>query len=307
MTLFMSQISVNQPLNLKTGAKIGTKDPSGLQNGGGMSIFKILNPNRMRSVLQKIRQYFAPKNSPGPVESAEDFPVDESLFNHYSFVIGSVFAYFNDLPADNKIMFVNRVHHFKNTKKFHYIGLEGNDDIATLVSASAIQVTFGLKNYLLSYFKDIYVLADAYRMDNDEELYIGHVSPEGIYLSWKHFQYGYANKLDNVNVAVHEMSHALLYNNFFARYGIDSHFRMNYEKFSSTTGPILVDALTRRQSYLRSYAFSNLHEFWAVSVEAFFVNPKGLRENMPDLYEALCRVLNQDPTTKNKILKAEPV
>ena len=41
--------------------------------------------------------------------------------------------------------------------------------------------------------------------------------------------------------------------------------------------------------------FSNLHEFWAVSVEAFFENPKGLKENMPDLYEALCRVLNQDP------------
>lgn len=290
---------------LKTGAKIGTNIPRDLQIGSGKGIFKLLNPNRMRSVLQKIRQYFTGKQPQPPVTSQEQFPVDESQFNNYSFIIGSVFSFFNDLSHENKVRFVNRVHHFKNTKKFHYIGLEEKDDISTLVSASSIQVTFGLKNYLLTYFKDIYVLADAYKMENDDELYIGHVAPEGIYLSWKHFLYGYSNKSDTINVAVHEMSHALLYNNFFAPYGIDAHFRMNYEKFSTTTGPILADVVTRRRSYLRSYAFSNLHEFWAVSVEAFFVNPKGLKENMPELFEALCRVLNQDPSTKNKILKTD--
>ena len=139
-------------------------------------------------------------------------------------------------------------------------------------------------------------------MDDDQELYIGHVAPDGIYLSWKHFLYGYSQKKDDINVAVHEMSHALLYNNFFAQFGVDAGFRLNYEKFSSTTGPILADVITNRRSFLRSYAFSNLHEFWAVSAEAFFENPKGLKENMPDLYEALCRVLNQDPMTRHKIL-----
>ncbi|MEI9807381.1 MAG: zinc-dependent peptidase [Bacteroidota bacterium] len=105
----------------------------------------------------------------------------------------------------------------------------------------------------------------------------------------------FGKTVDNVNVAVHEMSHALVYNNFFAQYGVDKHFRLNYEKFSSSTGAILADVITNRRSYLRSYAFSNLHEFWAVSVEAFFVNPAGLKLNMPELYEVLCRVLNQDP------------
>ncbi|MCW3117045.1 MAG: hypothetical protein JWM28_1127 [Chitinophagaceae bacterium] len=290
---------------MKTGANIGTNGAQGLQNGRGISIFRHLNPNRMSSLLKKIRQYFSAKAPIPPVSSPDEFPVDENMFNNYSFVIGSLFTYFNDLPADHKVRFVNRVHHFKNTKKFHFIGLEEKDDISTLVSAAAIQVTFGLKNYLLTYFKDIYVLADAYKMENDNELYIGHVAPEGVYLSWRHFNYGYSNKSDNINVAVHEMSHALLYNNFFAQYGIDSNFRMNYEKFSTTTGPILADVVTKRRSYLRSYAFSNLHEFWAVSVEAFFVNPKGLKENMPELFEALCRVLNQDPSTRNKILRME--
>lgn len=256
----------------------------------------------MRSVLRKLIRYFGSTTTPPSATIHPDISISEAAFNNYSFVIGSVFSYFNDLSPELKKKFIERVHSFKSTKKFHFIGLEEKDDLATLVSASAIQVTFGLNNYQLTHFKNVYILADAYRMENDEELYIGHVAPEGIYLSWKHFMYGYSHKSDNTNVAVHEMAHALLYNNFFAQYGMDTHFRMNYERFSTTTGPILADVITRRRSYLRSYAFSNLHEFWAVSVEAFFENPKGLRMNMPELFEALCRVLNQDPTTLNKVL-----
>jgi Mlc titration factor MtfA (ptsG expression regulator) len=249
-----------------------------------------------------MKAFFAARPGTKTDPEAKEMELSAEAYHHLSFVIGSVFTYFNELPESQKLVFAERVYRFRHTKKFHYIGLENNEDIATLVSASAVQVTFGLNNYKLSHFKDIYVLADAYHMDSDDELYIGHVAPEGIYLSWKHFLYGYAHANDNVNVAVHEMAHALLYNNFFAQYGIDSHFRLNYEKFSSSTGPILANAITNRQSYLRNYAFSNLHEFWAVSVEAFFENPKGLKENMRELYEALCRVLNQDPLKPGKLM-----
>ena len=260
----------------------------------------------MQSILRRLNKIFARGESSPLSDHPGEVHISDSEFNNYSFIIGSLFTYFNELPEEQKRKFASRVHQFKSTKKFHFIGLESSEDTATLVSSSAVQVTFGLKNYLLMHFKDIYILADAYRMDDDEELYIGHVAPEGIYLSWKHFLYGYSNKTDNINVAVHEMAHALLYNNFFAQYGVDSQFRLNYEHFSSSTGPILADVITNRRSYLRSYAFSNLHEFWAVSVEAFFENPKGLKENMSDLYGALCKVLNQDPLTYHKIIKSEP-
>lgn len=259
----------------------------------------------MFSVLKKLNSLF--KQSPSATQAiptAEE-AVSEEIFNNYSFIISSRISYFNELPSELKVKFISRVYNYIKVKQFHYIGLEQREEIPVLIGASAAQVTLGLKNYQMLHFKNIYVLADAYRMDNDEELYIGHVAPDGIYLSWKHFLYGYANNNDNINMAVHEMSHALLFNNFFAQYGIDKNFRLNYEKFSNTTGPILADVITRRKSYLRSYAFSNIHEFWAVSVEAFFENPAGLKENMPQLYNALCRVLNQDPVSKNKILNPE--
>lgn len=260
----------------------------------------------MHHVLRKLSTFFYGSHLPAPAAPAPEETVSEEIFNNYSFIISGHINYFNELSHEQKERFVKRVHYFISTKKFHYIGLEEREEIPILVSASAVQVTFGLKNYQLQHFNNIYILADAYRMDNDNELYIGHVAPDGIYLSWKHFLFGYSDNTDNINVATHEMSHALLYNNFFAQYGIDKQFRLNYEKFSTTTGPILADVITKRRSYLRSYAFSNLHEFWAVSVEAFFENPEGLKTNMPALYDALCRVLNQDPLLQNKILKSEP-
>lgn len=265
----------------------------------------------MQGLFQRLNGFFSTRAEKQDtiVLHPEEAEISAEIFEKYSTIIGSLFSYFNDLPEESKWRFVKRVYQFKSNKKFHFVGLENKEDIAILVSASAIQVTFGLKNYMMSYFKDIYILADAYQMDNEEELYIGHVAPDGIYLSFKHFLYGYSQHKnnDNVNVAVHEMAHALLYNNFFAQYsGTDSHFRLNYEKFSSSTGPILANVIANRRSYLRSYAFSNLHEFWAVSVEAFFQNPAGLKANMPELYEALCRVLNQDPVTQSKTLKSEP-
>ncbi|MGZ8518480.1 MAG: zinc-dependent peptidase [Chitinophagaceae bacterium] len=259
----------------------------------------------MQSIFHRLNSFFARTAISTSAAQPEEREIDAAIFNDYSFIIGGVFSYFNDLTVAAKWKFVKRTHQFRQQKRFHFIGLENNENTAILVSSSAVQVTFGLKNYQLSYFKDIYILADAYHMDNDDELYIGHVAPDGIYLSWKHFLYGYSYKSDNINVAVHEMAHALLYNNFFAQYGIDPHFRLNYEKFSTSTGPILADVIAKRRSYLRSYAFSNMHEFWAVSVEAFFENPEGLRRNMPDLYEALSNVLNQDPITKTKLLKPE--
>ncbi len=273
--------------------------------GKRLYTFKLPNPENMYSVLKKLNSFFALSPPAVQVTPVAEVAVSEEIFNKYSFIISGHISYFNELSVELKNKFVYRVHNYIKTKQFHYIGLEQREEIPILIGASAAQVTLGLKNYQMQHFKNIYVLADAYRMDSDEELYIGHVAPDGIYLSWKHFLYGYSNNNDNINMAVHEMSHALLFNNFFAQYGIDKNFRLNYEKFSTTTGPILADVITRRKSYLRSYAFSNIHEFWAVSVEAFFENPAGLKENMPQLYNALCRVLNQDPVSRNKILNPE--
>ena len=57
-----------------------------------------------------------------------------------------------------------------------------------------------------------------------------------------------------------------------------------YESMKKNAGP----------PFLRSYAKSNIHEFWAVCVEHFFEAPLQFRDQLPALYSAMCNILNQD-------------
>jgi MtfA peptidase len=217
-------------------------------------------------------------------------------------IIGRYISYFNELPDAGKKRFLERTVHFKSIKNFMYIGMQENIEVPILISAAAVQITFGLEKYELPFFKNIYVTPDAYIRTGETEIYVGHVSPEGIYIAWKYFLQGYGDKTDNVNVAVHEMAHALEHERFMDDAGVDKEFKADFAKFSAVSGPAFASAIVERRSYLRTYAFTNMQEFWAVSVEAFFENSAGLKEYMPNLYGTLCDILNQDPLTADKIL-----
>jgi len=227
------------------------------------------------------------------------------LVNDYSTIINRGLPYYSKLNEINKQRFLKRVYNFRKIKSFHFSGLEPREEIMILISAAAVQVSFGLKHYRLSFFSDIYILCDAYLALNAREPYIGHVSPTGIYISWKHFVQGFADYNDGFNVALHEMAHALHHENFINETGIDWDFRQDFDKLPTIYGPMMTKALVERRSYLRGYAFTNFHEFWAVSVEYFFENPQYLKDNLPQLYGILCDTLNQDPMHLNELVLVE--
>jgi Mlc titration factor MtfA (ptsG expression regulator) len=229
-------------------------------------------------------------------------PLPESTEVDYAGIISQYISYFNELPEEGKKRFLERTVHFRSIKNFTFIGIDEIKEAPILISAAAVQITFGLEKYELPFFKNIYVTPDAYLATGASEIYVGHVSPEGIYIAWKYFLQGYSDQLDNVNVAIHEMAHALEHESFMHDEGVDQEFKLDLAKFSAVTGPAFAGAIVERRSYLRSYAFTNMQEFWAVSVEAFFENPAGLKQYMPKLYGTLCDILNQDPLTADKIL-----
>lgn len=224
-----------------------------------------------------------------------EVPIPDNLIIEYDSIISKVLPYYIQLSETNKKRFLLRVYNFRKAKQFHFSGIEPNEEITILISAAAVQVSFGLKNYQLPFFTDIHILSDAYNALDSREIYIGHVSPTGIYISWKHFVQGFADYTDGFNVALHEMAHALHHENFINETGIDWDFRRDFEKLTPVFGPLVAQAIMQKKSYLRGYAFTNFHEFWAVSVEYFFENPKGLKDNLPQLYNILVDTLNQDP------------
>ncbi len=221
--------------------------------------------------------------------------IPPSVAGDYAAFISRVLPYFNKLDETGRQKFLNRVYNFRKIKKFQFHNMQESEEAAVLISAAAVQVSFGLKNYLLTFFTNIYVLSDAYQYKESKEMFIGHVSPTGIYISWKHFADGFRDYADGMNVALHEMAHALHHENFIEETGIDWDFREDFDKLPGVFGPLMTKIIVEKKSYLRGYAFTNFYEFWAVSVENFFENPQGLRDNLPQLYSILCQTLNQDP------------
>jgi len=261
----------------------------------------------MPNPLHKIIGAIISNKNPDTIPAAYKELAEITKFEHDT--VSKYISYYNKLPDSGKLRFLKRVYYFKNSKYFHYVDLEEKPEMSVLLSAAAVQLTFGLRSYLLPFFKDIYLIADAYRAENlpagqagIEGLNVGHVSTTGIYISWKYLLEGFRNDRDGVNTAIHEMAHALRHQNNIRVFGIDKEFHTDFAKYTQHFGPALIQALLHRRSILRNYAFTNFEEFWAVSVEAFFELPQELKTYLPGIYHSLCEVLNQDPMTEKKVL-----
>ena len=214
--------------------------------------------------------------------------------------------YFKSLAKAGRERFLRRSLLFMELKKFEYIDLEPDEIMPLLISAAAVQLTFGLENFLLDYFHTIYILKDKYRYGVYNMPFEGHVSEEGIYLSWNHFVREYTDYSDGQNVGLHEMAHALTYVNFTVQNGRDNAFYHHFNDFSLVARPIFERMQTGETNVLDSYAATNYQEFWAVCIETFFERSNSFRRQLPELYFALCSLLNQDPLTPEKILISEP-
>jgi Mlc titration factor MtfA (ptsG expression regulator) len=169
-----------------------------------------------------------------------------------------------------------------------------------LVSAVAVQLTFGLEKFMLNYFADIFILRDDYHYGFYSRPFMGHVDQTGIYLSWDNFIKGLSGQMADCNIGLHEMGHALAYVNFITATEQDKIFTKEFPNFSKIAKPIFTGMQQGEKNLLGDYAATNYHEFWAVAVEMFFETPVRFKHELPELYEVMTRVLNQDPLTALK-------
>ena len=219
--------------------------------------------------------------------------LQDEIFYHS--VVSKHFKYYNKLSLSDQRKFLFRTYLFRKAKRFHYIEVTETPEMPILVSAVAIQLTLGLEKYIMNYFRDIYVLRDDYHYGFYSRPFQGHVDHSGIYLSWDNFVKGIHGHTPNCNVGLHEMGHALAYVNFITQTEEDKHFKKEFKNFSKVARPIFNAIQEGKKTILGDYAGTNYHEFWAVSVEVFFENPVRLKHELPDLYDAMSRLLRQDP------------
>jgi len=218
----------------------------------------------------------------------------------YHSVVARHLKYYNRLSLEEQRKFLFRTFQFQQSKHFHYIEVEESAEMPILVSAAAAQLTFGLEKFKLGYFDDIFILRDDYHYGFYSRPFMGHVDQTGIYLSWDNFIKGISGQTPNCNVGLHEMGHALAYVNFVTQTEEDKHFKKEFTDFSKVARPIFTAMQNGAKNLLGDYAATNYHEFWAVSVEVFFENSVQFQHELPELYEAMAGVLNQDPLSFTK-------
>jgi MtfA peptidase len=228
-----------------------------------------------------------------------------SNFEWYHQELNSYNYYYRELPRPMQEKFVQRTVSFMFHKRFDYIDLEAEERMPLLISAAAVQITFGLNKYQLNHFSNIFIYKQDYQYGLYNQPFMGHVSADGIHVSWNNFLKGYQNYTDADNVGIHEMAHALAYVNFMDggdNEGSDTAFQERFRHFSSVARPIFNDMQQGNINMLSNYAATNYHEFWAVAVETFFEKAIEMKTAMPALYQALCSLLNQDPLLPGKLL-----
>ena len=208
--------------------------------------------------------------------------------------------YYLPLSDEGKVKFINRVYAFIKNKNF--IGADGmqiTDEMLVMISAAAVQITFGLKRFRMIYFHTIVVYPEIFYSRPQSRYFKGSTGAGGtIRISWKDFLKGYEDPHDRINLGFHEMTHALELNYMLGnRY--DKFFGDYYNVWREAEETERENVAEGKNKFFRRYAGSNLQEFFAVSVENFFEDPSAFQKEMPDLYVKLCILLNQDPSNKN--------
>lgn len=210
------------------------------------------------------------------------------------------FSYFKNLNADLKQRFVDRTSAFIEQKKFvARQDLMMTDTIRIIISACAVQVTFGLDSFNLDTFEYVIVYPDSYESPVTKKMHNGETNLNGfICLSWKHVLAGIENPTDNYNLGIHEWMHALRFNGI--NYDQTDYFFDGYiNKWVANAMQEFFSLKKGKESIFRRYGASNIHEFLSVCTEHFFESPDEFKLKAPELFNQMCILLNQLPSKQN--------
>jgi len=211
--------------------------------------------------------------------------------------------YYNKLDNNNRRRFELRLLIFMRSKKFiAKNGLILTERIKILISASAVQLTFGLSYYSLRIFYIIYVYPESYLYKHYKVKFKGHVSDRGsIHLSWNNFEKGYLFPDDGVHLGLHEMMHALKV--YALQHHVDFTFYDNNEIFEKLARVEMLKLKTKSVEFLKNRLMQNRDEFLAVCAECFFELPQQFNAELPEVYASMKKLLNQEPLhAKNPVL-----
>lgn len=220
----------------------------------------------------------------------------------YHKILETYSLYYQKLDERHQAKFLSRLYILLKFIRFIPNDLPGiTTEMRVVIGSAIIQITFGLDYYLLKEFDTIYVVPRRYRYPGFEAPFLGHVdfSNRIIMFSWQDVQNGYFIPNDAVNVALHEMAHCLEKENKF-RNLFRSFFDANKWQNWAVKAAQKMEIIRQRENiFLKNYGGQNMEEMFAVCVETFFEKPDEFETYLPELYQTMAVLLNQDPRFPN--------
>jgi len=223
------------------------------------------------------------------------YPFPRRLNYERLFILQTKFSFYQRLPEKQKSYFEHRVAVF--IAKYRFIGKEGlvvSEEMKVLIAATSTMLTFGMRQYLYRFFDKIIIFPTRYYSTSKGEYHKGEFNPavKAIVFSWEDFVEGYLYENDNLNLGLHEFTHALHFqglrsNDISAVIFADMCAKIIEEvKHEPNRNRLLASG------YFRNYAFTNEFEFLAVILEYFFETPETFKQYFPELYSNVKKMIN---------------
>jgi Mlc titration factor MtfA (ptsG expression regulator) len=222
---------------------------------------------------------------------ADKFPDEQRA------IVAKEISFYNKLTLKQQRVFEHRVLRFI---RYHtFVGREElfvTERMQLLISATAIMITFGFNRYLFSKFETILVYPEHYFSNITQEYHKGEANPsyKTIVFSWEDFQEGIKIEDDNLNLGIHEFTHALHFSFLTERSYSGSQFLKQYKLLLLSLRNKDAQKRLIEMEYLREYGFENQYEFLSVLVEHFFETPEEFRSKLPTIYNRVKLMLNMD-------------
>ncbi|MBT8258548.1 MAG: zinc-dependent peptidase [Bacteroidia bacterium] len=211
-------------------------------------------------------------------------------------ILESDFVFYKKLEEKERRYFEHRVASLIKDKFFiGREGLEVTDEMKVLISATAAMLTFGFRDFYIGLINKIFIYPDEFYSKINDEYHKGEFNPrlQALVISWNHFKEGFEVANDNVNLGIHEFTHAIHLNSIKERDVSSTIFEDSFKELVELISN--QDDLRKRlidAEYFREYAFTNQFEFLAVIVETFIESPQELKNQFPQVYSKVQQMLN---------------
>ena len=217
-------------------------------------------------------------------------------------IVAAKVPFYRALSPENKKHFLRRMSLFMMAKEIESLNEDEKlpADIKGLIAASAVQINFGKEEFLFPEFKKIivhpglFLSASLNRQFHGSETFIdpeykGHSC---LIFAGDRLMHAFKDSKSGYNILLHELANVFMEKN---------NLHHIEEKLKKDKDILKLFASIRGFNYIQilEYTKNPKMSYFGLAIEHFYFNPEKFREVLPELFEELKQVLNQNPLNKS--------